>query len=880
MWGICRGRPRKVGVSTQSEQRTGSLAARSALAIAGSLALAAAALASPPAFDLYSASPPAVRPGETVAFAVDAHDPDCGPLPTSCTSGCGQIVRSDLTRWTISGGSVVTTANGTPGSPYHAEMTWRAPTTAGTYTITISLSDNGGTFGCSGSTRQTDTRTLALQVSDPPNMPPQLQALSAQSSVIFPGESTALTCEATDPEGGAITYSWSTDLGVVTPAAGGAAQFSGATPGLATVTCRANDPNGGQASGLLRLSISGAASERRVRGSLATPHRVAIGRLGELLAVDRGSGVVRFFHLGNGAPSHSFAQPLATAIASDWQGRVIVGLGDGKALALDRSGNLIQSLPDPGDLGEVSDIAVDPVRQRVAVLHRPTGRVVIYDASLELHSAFGSTGDSPATFLSPAGVDFMPDGRIVVADSGHGQIKLFDSTGATLLLTFGGTGSALGKFTALDDVAVDGDGLVYASDPYQSRVQVFNPDGTVREALGTWGDQLGRFKTPSGLAVAFDRLVVASTNTPSLEVFRLDAAAPTVPLPRVESISATPTALTFGEQPVDSASAPQLVQLANGSSTPLGIVGVRAEGDFAVAPRCPAALEPGASCTFEVTFSPSLPGARSGRLALETSDGVIRTVSLAGTGSVGADSLLSPAAVDFGNQPIGRLGQARRVLLINPGTAPLALAGIQVTGEFALAHSCPAVLPARGSCELTVQFAPGGPGTTTGRILVASSSPHSPVVATLTGRGVGPALAIDPPAFDFGLTRVGEASSMRFFDLSNRGDETVVVAPLAASEEAADRFLLVEDRCSSATLEPGGSCRFAVVFQPATPGRAFGSLAARTLNGAAVASTAFEGEGEGTILIEIPTLSEWGLALFALLVAAAGAVALRGRTAG
>ena len=65
------------------------------------------------------------------------------------------------------------------------------------------------------------------------------------------------------------------------------------------------------------------------------------------------------------------------------------------------------------------------------------------------------------------------------------------------------------------------DGIIYASDSFQDWVAAFNPDGTPREVIGTYGEELGEFSTATGVipAANIDRLLAASANSSSVQVF-------------------------------------------------------------------------------------------------------------------------------------------------------------------------------------------------------------------------------------------------------------------------------------------------------------------------------------------------------------------------
>ena len=118
------------------------------------LAMASGAWAAAPIVDSFSASPAVVAPGGLITLEVTAHDSDC---PSTCTAGCGQYLREDLTAWSATGGTFLAENNGTSGSPYVATADWSAPAAEGTYTVSVYLADSGGML-CGG--RQSTTTQL------------------------------------------------------------------------------------------------------------------------------------------------------------------------------------------------------------------------------------------------------------------------------------------------------------------------------------------------------------------------------------------------------------------------------------------------------------------------------------------------------------------------------------------------------------------------------------------------------------------------------------------------------------------------------------------------------------------------------------------------
>jgi len=578
--------------------------------------------AAAPVVDSFTATPSSLAPGELATLVVEAHDPDCA---TTCTSGCGQTIRADLVTWSADGGSFEAIDSGTTGSPYTTTAQWRAPPAEGTYTVTVTLPDSG-TFLCGG--RETTTAELPVQVTTILGSPPEITRLEASPLRLLPEQEARLLCEATDADGDPITYSWSTDLGTVVDLGSGTARLSSDRPGIATVTCVATDSVGAFDAGTVRVAVVGALPERTVRGDLVSPHRLAVDSFGILYVADRGAGGVAAFHLGSGELIYRLMVPDVVAVAVDWNDHLVLGR-DALAHVVDGYGNILMDLTDGPPLGEIADVAVDLERRHYAVLFRRAGRVVVYDDGGSVVGSFGSVGDAPEQLKNPGGLAVTPEGELVVADSGHGQIKVFSPDGV-LQTVFGGLGGGVGELVRLDDVTVGTDGVVFASDSFQDWIQSFEADGTPREVLGTYGDGPGELKTPTGLLVAgdFGRLVVASTNSSRLEIYRLDAAPPEPPEPALEL---SRTRLDFARRPVGRVTGARPLTLTNVGAAPLGLRGLRTEGDFRHSSGCPKFLMPDASCRVSISFLPAVAGLRQGALLLDTSAGP-RTVVLTGIG--------------------------------------------------------------------------------------------------------------------------------------------------------------------------------------------------------------------------------------------------------
>jgi len=104
-------------------------------------------------------------------------------------------------------------------------------------------------------------------------------------------------------------------------------------------------------------------------------------------------------------------------------------------------------------------------------------------------------------------------------------------------------------------------------------------------------------------------------------------------VPEPVSLSVTPTTLSFPAQKVGTTSVSQTVTVKNTGTVALNFNPLQLSGDFSQTSTCGTSLEVGASCTIQVKFTPTAPGARSGTFNVG-SGGTVDTVSLAGTGTI------------------------------------------------------------------------------------------------------------------------------------------------------------------------------------------------------------------------------------------------------
>jgi hypothetical protein len=126
-----------------------------------------------------------------------------------------------------------------------------------------------------------------------------------------------------------------------------------------------------------------------------------------------------------------------------------------------------------------------------------------------------------------------------------------------------------------------------------------------------------------------------------------------------------------------------------------------------------------------------------------------------GGGTTGSALTASPSSVSFGNETVGQTSAAQTVTVANPGSSPVSISQLAVSGPFGQTTTCGATLAGGASCTVSVKFAPTAAGAASGSLTVASSAPNSPLSVPLSGTGVtsNTNLALNKPATASGTTQ-------------------------------------------------------------------------------------------------------------------------------
>jgi len=161
-----------------------------------------------------------INPEMTAQIRCDATDPEDEELSYTWSANYG----------TISGSG--------------ATVSWKAPVITGTFTINVEVSD--------GDNIVTDQLTITVLA---PNNPPVMESLTTNCPRVKMGGTATITCEAVDPDGDELTYTWSAERGNVS---GEGAIVSWVGPneyGTFSVTVTVTDDRGGEATDEINIMV-------------------------------------------------------------------------------------------------------------------------------------------------------------------------------------------------------------------------------------------------------------------------------------------------------------------------------------------------------------------------------------------------------------------------------------------------------------------------------------------------------------------------------------------------------------------------------------------------------------------------------------------------
>ncbi|GAB0090924.1 RING finger protein nhl-1 [Sergentomyia squamirostris] len=250
-----------------------------------------------------------------------------------------------------------------------------------------------------------------------------------------------------------------------------------------------------------------------------------------IFAIERKRGRIihRIFH-------EDMLYPHSIAISSDsqeifvsdkWKHCVFVFSRHGELQrVIGSKGDLEGSLRSPEGIALGSDQTIyicDTGNDRVQCLNQITGQMIMQFGQIKktqlISSAVQGTRAKMADLQSPTSIA-LRGSNIVVLDSGHCRVKIFNNLGEKVC-EFGKMGTHKGQFKYPEVLTVGPHGFIFLGDSGNARVQIFTKDGRLIKTIGGRGSSSGYFKWISGIHVTKDlEIIVSDYKNHSVQIFQ------------------------------------------------------------------------------------------------------------------------------------------------------------------------------------------------------------------------------------------------------------------------------------------------------------------------------------------------------------------------
>jgi hypothetical protein len=296
------------------------------------------------------------------------------------------------------------------------------------------------------------------------------------------------------------------------------------------------------------------------------------------------------------------------------------------------------------------------------------------------------------------------------------------------------------------------------------------------------------------------------------------------------------SALSFGSLVVGQTSSTQTLTItSNGGQAldlnTLAITGVN-PGDFAETDTChvPTVLQPGASCSVLITFSPSATGSRSAALTITSNASPpTQSAQLSGTGLPPAPALtIVPGSLNFGSVTLGTSAPLN-ISVTNSGTAALHISSVVIGGAnigdySSSSPACNSPIAVNSSCTVIATFTPLASGVRSASVLITDDAPGSPQTVVLNGTGVAvvPGVTFSPLVPSFPTITQGTSGVAQTLTVTNSGNAPLHVSSVALGGANAAEFSFTNN--CTAPVAPASDCMISLAFSPVATGQRTANL--------------------------------------------------------
>ncbi|MEP7069258.1 MAG: choice-of-anchor D domain-containing protein, partial [Usitatibacter sp.] len=338
--------------------------------------------------------------------------------------------------------------------------------------------------------------------------------------------------------------------------------------------------------------------------------------------------------------------------------------------------------------------------------------------------------------------------------------------------------------------------------------------------------------TPLASGIRNGLVTISSNANGSPHTVALSGAGQVTSAPVIE---VSPTSDAFAAQEVGTQSAPELFAIVNAGNVTLIFSDISVTGQgFTLQPtitgstytRCGAAIDPGAVCAVQITFTPPAPGSFPGVLHIAgnaTNSPVDVRLSASGVLTTPSRALSVPASLAFADQPVGTRSAGHALTITNNSANVVSLGELSADGDFSVTDTC-ATIAGHGTCTPLVFFRPLALGPRTGHVTIRTLTEAQPYIVDLNGIGVVntvPQITLSVARLGFGNTLVGVPVAAQVL-VRNVGQVPVVIQGVVASGD-----FFVAHACGTA-IAVGATCTLNVSFFPRMLGGSVGGIEIRT----------------------------------------------------
>lgn len=461
-----------------------------------------------------------------------------------------------------------------------------------------------------------------------------------------------------------------------------------------------------------------------------------------------------------------------------------------------RAGNNCVTAPDSGVIGnpDATETQDDSGAHDDATVNPDEdGGMTVEDSGMMMIEDAGVEG---AATLSATSIDF---GRSVVGALQTRDVIVENTTGAPVNVNLGIISGAQGA-----------DFSVTASDPITPSGILLQPGARVTFVFSFTARGAG----PRVGALAFE---LCENGCPATLTLAGEGI--------LDAFDCAPGSLDFLQVSPNNCST-QVVTCTNTASSDQTIanaairVGSSAAYSVASADPLPLTVAAGASAAFDVLYCPTDFANDSGTLEITVvhpdPTRTTRAVILFGAG--GGPELSCNTNINFGVIAVSQSAQ-RTITCQNTGNAEAVIMSSLFnppSGEYAVIGSPAAIVPAGGTLDLIVAYAPLSAGVHNTTLEINNNDVDSPVISiSVTGEAIvsnGCAISFGPASVDFGAISVGTsaASTVTF---ANSGTGSCSITVLGLSSGSAAEFSLV-GAPSTVSLAPGDTFNVELAFSP------------------------------------------------------------------